>query len=128
MKGYFGHIEDEVKNNGFFRKVLYTGEHSQLVLMTLLPMEEIGLETHADNDQFFRFESGEGTVIIGDTTVQVKDGDAVVVPAGTPHNIRNTSTTSPLKLYTLYSPAHHPEGTIHQTKAEAIAQEEAQMS
>lgn len=128
MKGYFGHIEDEVKDNVFFRKVLYTGKHSQLVLMTLLPMEEIGLETHTDNDQFFRFESGEGKVTIGETTVQVKDGDAVVVPAGTPHNIYNISSTSPLKLYTLYSPAHHPEGTIHQTKAEAMAQEESELS
>lgn len=123
MIGYAGSIEELTRNNSNFRQVLYTGPHSQLVLMSLLPSEEIGMEVHPDNDQFFRFESGEGKVIIAGVEHVVKDGDAVVVPAGTEHNVVNTSSTSPLKLYTIYSPAHHPDGTIHKTKAEAMAAE-----
>lgn len=121
MKGYFGHIETDTQNNTNFRQVLFTAPHSQLVLMTLKPQEDIGMETHEDHDQFFRFESGVGKVVVGDDTFEVKDGDAVVVPAGTKHNVINTSSDQPLKLYTIYSPPEHPDGTIHKTKEEAIS-------
>jgi mannose-6-phosphate isomerase-like protein (cupin superfamily) len=119
MKGYKDNIENITKDNSNYRKVLYTGKHSQLVLMNLLPLEEIGLETHEDNDQFFRFESGVGKVYIDDTVYDVRDGDAVVVPAGAKHNIVNTSDTLELKLYTIYSPAHHKDAIVRATKAEA---------
>jgi len=122
-KGYKGGIEKLTIENENFRQVLYTGKHSQLVLMSLKPGEEIGLETHPGNDQFFRFEKGSGKVIIDGTEYEVKDGDAVVVPSGAEHNIVNTSKTKDLKLYTIYSPAHHKDGIVHATKAEAIAQE-----
>jgi mannose-6-phosphate isomerase-like protein (cupin superfamily) len=89
--------------NTYFRKVLFTNKHSQVVLMSLLPAEEIGMEVHEENDQFFRFEAGLGTVIVGETEYKVGDGDAVIVPAGTQHNVINTGT-QPLKLYTLYGP------------------------
>lgn len=118
-KGYFGHIEDLTKENNNFRKVLYTGEHMQLVLMSLTPNEDIGLEIHEDNDQFFRFEAGEGKVIVGETEYTVTDGDTVVVPAGTQHNVINTSSDTDLKLYTIYSPAHHKDGIVRETKKEA---------
>ncbi len=124
MKGYFGHIEDLTLQNNNFRQVIFTGNQSQLVLMTLQPNEEIGMETHHGNDQLFRFESGIGKVIIGDESFEVKDGDCVVIPSGTAHNIINTSASDFLKMYTIYSPAHHPEGTIHVTKAEAMEAEE----
>lgn len=123
MIGYKGPIEELTRNNSNFRQVFYTAPHSQLVLMALLPSEEIGMEVHPDNDQFFRFESGEGKVIIAGVEHLVKDGDTAVVPAGTEHNVINISSTSPLKLYTIYSPAHHPDGTIHKTKAEAMEAE-----
>lgn len=123
MIGYKANIEELTRANTYFRQVLYSGPHSQLVLMALAPSEEIGMEVHADNDQFFRFESGEGKVVIAGIEYVVKDGDAAVVPAGTEHNVVNTSSTSSLKLYTIYSPAHHPDGTIHKTKAEALATE-----
>ena len=122
-KGYKGGIEKLTVENENFRQVLYTGKHSQLVLMSLKPGEEIGLETHPGNDQFFRFEKGSGKVIIDGTEYEVKDGDAVVVPSGAEHNIVNTSKTKDLKLYTIYSPAHHKDGIVRATKAEAIAQE-----
>lgn len=123
MKGYKDNIESLTQNNTNFRHVLYTGKHSQLVLMSLKPNEEIGMEVHPDNDQFFRFESGEGKVIIDGNEYGVKDGDAVVVPAGAQHNVINVSATEQLKLYTIYSPAHHKDGIIRATKEEAIAQE-----
>jgi len=123
MKGFTTNIETDTVNNTNFRQVLYTGKHSQLVLMSLIPNEEIGMEVHPDNDQFFRFESGEGKCIIDGFEYPVQDGDAVIVPAGAMHNIINTSATKPLKLYTLYSPAHHKDGIIRQTKAEAIQNE-----
>lgn len=123
MIGYYGHIEELTRANTFFRQVLYTGPHHQLVLMALLPSEEIGMEVHPDNDQFFRFESGEGKVVIAGVEYVVKDGDVAIVPAGQQHNVINTSAVNPLKLYTIYAPAHHPDGTIHKTKAEAIAAE-----
>jgi len=126
MSSYFVPIEQQTTANSLFRKVLFTGKHSQLVLMCLQPGEEIGLETHPENDQFFRFESGEGLVIVGDERYPVKDGDAVVVVAGAEHNIINTSTTTTLHMYTIYSPAHHAPDTIHATKEEAEAAELAE--
>jgi mannose-6-phosphate isomerase-like protein (cupin superfamily) len=121
MKGFNDNIEKLTLGNSNFRKVLYTGKHSQLVLMSLKPKEEIGLETHPDNDQFFRFESGRGKVVIDGNEYAVGDGDAVVVPAGAKHNIINTSDSEDLKMYTIYSPAHHQDGVVRLTKAEAEA-------
>lgn len=126
MKGFHANIESETTENNNFRKVLFTGNHSQLVLMTLQPGEEIGSEVHNENDQFFRFEEGEGKVIVESEEVLVKDGDAVVIPSGTKHNVVNMSQSEPLKMYTIYSPAHHPDGTIHATKAEADKAEESE--
>lgn len=123
-KGYHANIESLTKENVNFRRVLYTGEHMQLVLMSLLPGEEIGLETHPDNDQFFRFEAGEGKVIINGNEYEVVDGDTVVVPCGAEHNVVNSSDSQALKMYTIYSPAHHKDGTIHQTKADALSDDE----
>lgn len=123
MTGFISHIETKTLQNGFFRQVLFTGKYTQLVVMSLKPGEEIGLETHPTVDQFFRFEKGQGKVIIKGEENEVSDGFAVIVPAGAEHNIINTSQTEELKLYTLYSPPNHPEGTIHQTKAEADAAE-----
>lgn len=122
-KGYKQNIEALTLENDNFRKVLYTGEHMQLVLMTLKPLEEIGLETHTENDQFFRFEGGTGLAIVGETEYIVADGDSVIVPANTEHNIKNTSETDDLKLYTIYSPAHHADGIIRKTKTEAMENE-----
>lgn len=120
-KGFTQNIEESTISNTDFRRVLYTGKHTQLVLMSLHPLEDIGLETHEDNDQFFRFEQGSGKVIINDTEYEVHDGDAVIVPAGARHNIINTSETDFLKLYTLYSPSHHKDGVVRATKQEAEA-------
>ena len=119
MKGFSADIEQETVDNTDFRRVLYSGEHAQLVLMSLVENSEIGSEIHSDNDQFFRFESGEGIVTIDGIDHEVADGSAIIVPAGARHNVKNTSDTEPLKLYTIYSPAHHPDGTVHVTKAEA---------
>ncbi len=121
MKGFSQNIEKATLENQNFRKVLYTGKHSQLVLMSLKPNEEIGMETHPDNDQFFRFEKGQGKCIIDGNEYELTDGVAVVVPAGAQHNIINTSTTEELKLYTIYSPAHHKDGVVRITKQEAEA-------
>lgn len=123
MAGYKGAIEKLTIDNNFFRKVLFTAPHSQLVLMSLKPNEEIGMETHPDNDQFFRFEEGDGKVIVFGEEFIVMAGDAAIVPAGEEHNVINTSTNAPLKLYTIYSPAHHPDGTIHETKEQAMESE-----
>ncbi len=122
-KGYKDNIEQLTKENTNFRKVLYTGEKSQLVLMSLLPGEEIGSEVHPENDQFFRFEAGSGKVVINNTEYEVSDGDAVIVPKGSTHNVINTGEES-LKLYTIYSPAHHKDGIIRATKVEAESNEE----
>lgn len=116
MTGFVGNIEELVLENDNFRKVIFTGPHSQLVLMMLKPLEEIGMEIHEDNDQFFRFEKGVGKCVIGDEEHELKDGVAVLIPAGTQHNIINTSATEDLYFYTIYSPAHHPDGTIHHHK------------
>jgi mannose-6-phosphate isomerase-like protein (cupin superfamily) len=121
MKGVCSNIEKETLENENFRKVLYTGKHSQLVLMSLKPNEEIGMETHEENDQFFRFEKGEGKCIIDGNEYELRDGVAIVVPAGAQHNIINTSSTEDLKLYTIYSPAHHKDGVVRATKEEANA-------
>jgi len=124
MKGYKGAIEKLTVDNTDFRHVLYTGKHAQLVLMSLKPSEEIGMETHTENDQFFRFESGSGKVIIDETEYLVEDGDAVIVPAGARHNVINLSATEPLKLYTIYSPSHHKDGIVRVTRDEAMQNEE----
>lgn len=124
MKGFNKNIEQETLKNNNFRKVLYTGKHSQLVLMSLKPMEEIGMEVHSENDQFFRFEKGQGKCIIDGNEYKVEDGTAIIVPAGAEHNIINISKTEDLKMYTIYSPAHHKDGIIRATKAEAEANEE----
>lgn len=121
MKGFFANIEKLTLDNRNFRQVLYTGKHSQLVLMSLKPGEEIGAEVHADNDQFFRFEAGQGKVIIDGNEYIVGDGDAVIVPAGANHNVINTSASEVLKMYTLYAPAHHQNGIVRATKEEAEA-------
>ena len=121
MKGYSINIEEETLANTNFRKVLYTGKHSQLVLMSLLPNEDIGMEVHPDNDQFFRFEKGQGKCLIDGNEYLVSDGFAIVVPAGAQHNIINMSATDDLKLYTIYSPANHLDGIVRATKSEAEA-------
>ncbi len=122
-KGYKDSIEKLTRENTDFRRVLYTGDRSQLVLMSLKPGEEIGAEVHEDNDQFFRFEAGKGRVMIDNTTYEVSDGDAVVVPRGTEHNVVNTSETEDLKLYTIYAPAHHADGIVRTTREEAVQNE-----
>ena len=123
MKGFNANIEKDTLENNNFRKVLYTGKHSQLVLMSLKPQEKIGMEVHADNDQFFRFETGQGKCVIDGNEYDVGDGSAIVVPAGVQHNVINLSSSEDLKLYTIYSPAHHKDGVVRATKAEAQANE-----
>jgi mannose-6-phosphate isomerase-like protein (cupin superfamily) len=123
-KGYSTSIEKKTLENNDFRHVLYTGKYSQLVLMSLEPKEEIGMETHAAVDQFFRFEKGIGKVVIDQTQYKVKNGDAVIVPAGAKHNVINTSKKRKLKLYTIYSPPEHIDKTVRHTKADAVAQPE----
>ena len=122
-KGYHANIESLTTENADFRRVLYTAEHMQLVLMSLLQGEEIGMETHPDNDQFFRFEAGEGRVLINGNEYEVVDGDTIIVPCGAEHNVINTGSEA-LKMYTIYSPAHHKDGTVHTTKADALADDE----
>ena len=119
-KGYKSSLEKLTLKNTQFRKVLYTAEHCQLVLMMLKPGEDIGLETHTEGDQFFRFESGEGRVVVNGKKYMVQGGDAVIVPAGAEHNITNTSMQEPLTLYTIYAPAHHKDGVVRKTKAAAL--------
>ena len=123
MKGYVSNIEEQTIANDNFRQVLYTGPNSQLVLMSLLPGEEIGMEVHT-LDQFIRVEKGTGMAILDGVEHQLADGSAIVVPAGANHNIINTSETEDLKLYTIYSPAEHQDGVVFKTKAEAEAAEE----
>lgn len=119
MKGFYANIEKETLENTNYRKVLYTAKHSQIVLMSLKPGEEIGMEVHPENDQFFRIESGKGKCIIDDNEYELYDGVAIIVPAGAKHNIINTSETEDLKLYTIYCPPHHKDGIIRATKEEA---------
>ncbi len=123
MKGYNANIEQLALKNNYFRQVLYTDERLQLVVMSLLPNEDIGTETH-QLDQFIRVEKGEGKAILNGEECFLKDGSAVIIPSGTTHNIINTSSANPMKLYTLYAPPNHKDGTVHKTKAEAAADEE----
>ena len=123
-KGFTDNLEEETKKNTDFRKVLYTGKYSQLVVMCLKPGEEIGEEIHDDVDQFFRFEEGLGIVAIDGAKHAVKEGSGVIVPSGAKHNIMNTSKTRSLKLYTIYSPPEHMDKVIRKTKQEALAREE----
>ena len=124
MNGYVGNIEKETLENVNFRKVLYTGQHAQLVVMHLNPLEDIGLETHEIVDQFIRIEKGDANLTLGEATHEVHEGDAFIIPAGTAHNVTNTSSNNPVKIYTIYSPAHHKDMTMHKTKAEAEADHE----
>ncbi len=123
MKGYVGNIEEATEKNNNFRKVLFTGKYCQLVVMSLKPKEEIGMEVHPKVDQFFRIEEGKAKLIIDGEEHSVGDGDAFIVPGGSQHNVINASGNENLKLYTIYSPPNHPDGTIHKTKAEADAAE-----
>ena len=123
MAGYVTNIEEDTIENEDFRRVLFTGPHTQLVLMTLGPGEDIGLETHDGHDQFIRVEAGQGYVQLDGKRSDLMDGSAVVIPAGVEHNVVNTSDKDSLRLYTLYSPPEHPDGTVHNTKAEAEAAE-----
>lgn len=117
-KGFHVNIEQETLDNDNFRKVLFTAKNMQLVLMTLKPNEDIGMETHPNIDQFFRFESGMGKCIINNDEYDVKDGDSIIIPAGSEHNIINTGE-EPLKMYTIYSPPHHEDGIVVKNKEEA---------
>jgi len=119
VKGFHSNIKRDVMENVDFRKVLYTSMHMQVVLMTLKPGEDIGEEIHNANDQFFRFESGKGKCTINGNEYSVSDGDAIVVPAGAKHNVTNTGKSVELKMYTIYAPANHKDGTVRVTKAEA---------
>lgn len=123
-KGYKDNIEKVTLENTNFRKVLYTGQHLQMVAMSLGPNEDIGSEVHNENDQFFRFEKGKGKVVVGETEYEVEDDDVVIVPAGTEHNVINTSDTEDLKLYTIYTPSHHKDQIVRTTKQEAYDNEE----
>lgn len=126
MNGYVGALEEQALRNSYFRQVLFTATHAQLVLMCLQPGEDIGNEVHPNVDQFFRIERGEARFVFDEKEERfVHGGDGVVVPAGTYHNVINTSKTAPLKLYTIYSPPNHPDGTVHKTKVEAEAAEKS---
>jgi mannose-6-phosphate isomerase-like protein (cupin superfamily) len=123
MQGFVGNIEKMTLENTAFRRVLFTGVHEQLVAMSLLPNEEIGMEVHTTHDQFFRIEKGEMKIIIDGKVTQLTDGGAAIVPAGAQHNVINTTSTNELKLYTIYAPPQHPRNTVHLTKKEADAAE-----
>ncbi|OGM28906.1 cupin [Candidatus Woesebacteria bacterium RIFCSPHIGHO2_01_FULL_41_10] len=123
MKGYHANIEEVALDNNNFRKVLFTGKHTQLVVMCLKAGEDIGEEVHEHVDQFFRIESGKGEVYIDEEVFDVQAESVVIVPAGAKHNVVNTHDSDDLKLYTLYSPPNHPEGTIHETREEAVMAE-----
>lgn len=123
MKGYVANIEQLSLQNSYFRQVLYTDTRLQLVVMSLKPNEDIGEEVH-QLDQFIRVEKGEGKAVLDGEESVLQDGSVVIIPAGTKHNIINTSSSEPLKLYTLYAPPNHKDGIIHKTKEEAEADEE----
>ena len=120
MAGYSVNLEEKTLENEYFREVLFTGPNSQLVVMSIAPGDDIGMETHDDVDQFIRVESGYGIAIIGDSKYELSDGVAVVIPAGEQHNVINSSEEEALKLYTVYTPPEHPDGKIHQTKQDAL--------
>jgi mannose-6-phosphate isomerase-like protein (cupin superfamily) len=123
MKGFVNDIEDLTEHNSDFCRVLYTGKRLQLVLMSIEPGEDIGEEIHPDRDQFFRIEKGKGEVVIDGRKTKIESDSAILVPAGARHNIRNTGD-KPLKLYTLYGPPEHADGTVQETKADAMASKE----
>ena len=123
MAGYHVNIDQKTEDNEYFREVLFTGPLSQLVVMSLKPGEDIGQETHDDVDQFIRIEEGEGVALMDGQEYKLEDGSAIVIPAGTEHNVINTSATEALKLYTVYTPPEHPDGIIHKTRQEAEAYE-----
>ncbi len=123
MKGYIINIEQSAKENENFRQVLYTAKYSQLVLMSLKPGEEIGEEVHENLDQFFRVEAGQGKALLAGIEHEIKDGFAIVIPAGTKHNIIN-SGAEPMKLYTIYSPPNHQDGVVFAAKEEAESSSE----
>jgi mannose-6-phosphate isomerase-like protein (cupin superfamily) len=116
MAGFSTNIEYDTLENEDYRRVIFTGKHTQLVLMTLQPGEEIGRETHSGHDQFIRIEGGSGVALLGGEKHELSDGSAIIIPSGVEHNVINTSEDEPLKLYTLYSPPEHPDGTVHETK------------
>lgn len=120
MKGFKSNIETDTLENNNFRKVLYSGKHLQLVLMSLKAGEEIGEEIHEDTDQFFRFESGSGKCVIDENEYTVKNGDVIIIPAGAKHNVINTDSTTELKMYTIYAPPHHKDGLVRVTKEDAV--------
>jgi mannose-6-phosphate isomerase-like protein (cupin superfamily) len=122
--GYTENIQKKTLENTNFREVLYTGAHMQLVVMSLKPLEDIGMEVHSNVDQFFRIEKGQAKVIMNGEEAILTDDMVAIVPAGVQHNVINISNTEDLKLYTIYAPANHPEGTIHATRADAMAAEE----
>ena len=124
MKGFLTNIEDDTLDNEDYRRVIFTGRHSQLVLMTIQPGEEIGREKHEGHDQFIRIESGQGEVMMDGRVEPISDGSAFVIPSGVEHNVTNTSADEPLRLYTLYSPPEHPDGTVQHTKADEKASKE----
>jgi mannose-6-phosphate isomerase-like protein (cupin superfamily) len=123
MTGYKTNIEKKTLENTYFRQVLYTAKNMQLVVMALQPIEDIGVEVHPSVDQFFRVEEGEANVVMNGVSQDVKAGDVFIVPQGTEHNVINTSKTAMLKLYTIYTPPNHPDGKIHKTKKDAMADE-----
>ena len=125
MHGYVTNIERDTLANDDYRRVLYTGPNTQLVLMTLQPGDEIGEETHEEHDQFIRVEAGAGVVLLDGERHTLSDGSAVVIPAGVRHNVFNMSVDAPLRLYTLYSPPEHPDGTVQHTKADEAAAKSA---
>ncbi len=126
MNGFYIDLEQKTLDNQYFREVLFTGAHTQLVVMSLKPTEEIGMEVHPAVDQFIRVEKGTGKAMVNGQEFELKDGSGIVIPAGANHNVLNTSAVEDLKLYTVYSPPNHPAGTIHKNKAEALAAEEAE--
>lgn len=119
MQGYVVNLEEKTQQNGYFRQVLFTTGKSQLVVMALQPNEDIGIEVHAGHDQFIRVETGTGKAVLAGVEYELADGSGVIIPAGVEHNIINTGTEV-MKLYTLYTPPEHADGTVHQTKAEAL--------
>ena len=119
---YVNNIENETLSNNYFRKEVFTGEHLQMTVMSLLPGEDIGAEIHDTTDQFLRIEQGSGVALVGETEYAVEDDFAIIIPAGMNHNVTNTGEI-PMKLYSIYTPAEHPVGTIHKDKAEADAAE-----
>lgn len=123
MAGFITNIEEAAESNDYFRKVLFTAEHSQLVVMSLKPGEDIGMEVHNSVDQFIRIEKGDGKAIMNGEESSIHEGSAIVIPAGTKHDIVNTGDSA-MKLYTVYAPPNHRDGTVHYTKEDALKDDE----